>query len=97
MKLDNQLVAYLQFSGDDPFIDIVKVSKKGTSYFYNGHWWKREPVIRTGCCTNQLGEKVKISPLTRYYDPYENYAGVIEIKESAKARYNRWLSGNIKT
>jgi hypothetical protein len=97
MKKDNRLVAYIEFDGGIPFIDIVEVSKKGTSFFYNGTWWMREPVFRMGLCTNHLGQKVKISPLNRHYNPYENYADLIEVKESAKERYNQWITGNIKT
>ena len=96
VKRDNRLVAYIQAENGVPFIDIIEVSKKGSSYRYNGIWWMREPVIRTGYCTNDKGEKLKINPLSRWYNPYQHYDGVIEIKEPAKERYKRWLSGDLK-
>lgn len=36
MTKDNRLVAYIQLVDGVPFIDIVEVSKKGTSYYYDG-------------------------------------------------------------
>ena len=48
MKIDNQLVAYIQAENGEPFIDLIKFSKKGTSFFYDGVWWMREPVVRFG-------------------------------------------------
>ena len=96
MTKDNRLVAYIQSVDGDPFIDIVEVSKKGTSYDYVGVWWIREPVLRSGYCTNENGQKLKINPLSRSYDLHENYNGNIEIKESARERYERWVNGELK-
>lgn len=96
MTKDNRLVAYIQSEDGDPFIDTVEVSKKGTSYYYDGAWWMREPALRSGYCTNAKGQKLKINPLSRSYDPYEHYDGDIEIKESARERYERWVNGELK-
>jgi len=93
---DNRLVAYIQSVDGDPFIDIVEVSKKGTSYYYDGVWWMREPVFRSGYCTNANGQKLKINPLSRSYDLYENHNGNIEVKESARERYEQWVNGELK-
>jgi hypothetical protein len=97
MKIDNRLIAYIQYQDGEPFIDIVKISKKGTSFLYDGVWWARGSVLKGGYCTNEKGEKAKIFPLSRTYNPYENYDGVIEIKESAKERYRRWRAGEFKS
>lgn len=56
MIKDNRLVAYIQAVDGDPFIDIVEVSKKGTSYYYDGGWWMREPILRSGYCINANGK-----------------------------------------
>ena len=96
MEVDNQLVAYIQSENSEPFIDLVKISKKGTSFYYEGVWWMREPVLRSGYCTNEKGERLKINPLSHSYNLYENYDGVIKIKESAQVRYKSWVKREIK-
>tara|TARA_Y100000296_G_scaffold58349_1_gene67205 strand:+ start:1758 stop:2051 length:294 start_codon:yes stop_codon:yes gene_type:complete len=96
VKRDNRLVAYIQSENGEPFIDVIEVSKKGTSFHYGGSWWMREPVFRSGYCTNDKGERLKINPLSRSYNPYHDYDGIIEIKESAQERYKNWLSGDLK-
>jgi len=96
MKIDNQLVAYIQAENGEPFIDLIKFSKKGTSFFYDGVWWMREPVVRFGYCINQKGEKLRINPLSHSYNLYENYDGVIKVKEAAQDRYNKWVKRKIK-
>lgn len=97
MELDNELVAYIQSENGDPFIDLVKISKKGSSFYYDGVWWMREPVFLGGYCTNENGERLKINPLSRSYNIYKNYEGMIEVKERAKNRYERWVRRKIKT
>ena len=96
MKLANDLIAYLQKEEYEPFIDIIKISKNGTSFFYDGTWWQRELVMRTGYCTSDKDEKLKINPLSRSYDPYLQYDGEIEIKSSARERYEKWVRRELK-
>lgn len=96
MGKDKRLVAYIQPLDGEPFIDLVEISKKGSSYYYDGLWWRRGFSICGGICTNAKGQKLKIYPLSRAYDPYENYVGNIEIKEPAKERFKQWLNGELK-
>ena len=96
MKKDNQLVAYIQRKDQAPFIDIVKISKKGSSFYYAGVWWSRDcKMSMNQYCINAKGEKLKIKPLNRSYNLYEDYDGIIDIKETAKERYNSWLKGEL--
>ena len=70
MKKDNQLVAYIQRKDQAPFIDIVKISKKGSSFYYAGVWWSRDDKMSMNqYCINAKGEKLKIKPLNRSYIP----------------------------
>ncbi len=96
MKTDNRLVAYIEFDNDEPYIDIVHISKKGTSFYYAGCWWARSSVL-SDYCTNAEGEKLKINPLSHSYNPYKNFYGEIKVKEAAKERYTHWLQGQIKS
>jgi len=96
MKIDNRLLAYIQYDHCEPFIDVVQVSKKGSSFLYDGVWWARTASLMSGYCTNHKGEKLKINPLSRVYNPYANYDGEIEIKSDAKERYDLWCAGKIK-
>jgi len=95
LKTDNRLVAYIHYDDGEPYIDVIQVSKKGSSFLYAGSWWSRGRM--SGCCTNEKGEKLIIRPLSRVYDPYEDYEGDIEIKSAAKGRYERWRAGKVKT
>ena len=93
MKVDNVLLAYITHKDQDPFIDLVELSKKGTSYLYEGERWRKG---FPGSCTNNKGETLKISPLNKSYDRYEDIRDRIVIKDRAQDRYEKWMAGSLK-
>lgn len=95
MPRDPTLLAYLSQGDQTPFIDLIQVSKKGTSYFYAGCWWQRHWPLSGGVCTNTKGEKLTIQPLSRTHHPDPLQGGRIQVKPSAQARYVRWMQGRV--
>ena len=93
MKLDNVLLAYITYKDQAPFIDLVELSKKGTSYLYEGQRWRKG---FPGSCSNDEGETLKISPLNKSYDRYEDIKDRIVIKNRALGRYEKWMKGLLK-
>jgi len=97
-KIDRQLLAYIKFeNSEDVFIDVIEVSKKGSSYHYLNTAWNRSlPTLGSENCTNPHGNKCKISPLNRNYTPSWASEFNVIIKEAARKRYEAWLSKSLK-
>jgi len=96
MKQDKQLVAFIKFKDQPPFIDLVEISKKSVSYFYDGEWWQRIHPPFSSSCENRAGNKLTINPLSRTCNPYEDIMLQVVVKERAKQRYESWLAGRLK-
>ncbi|MCX2834644.1 hypothetical protein [Microbulbifer thermotolerans] len=98
-EVDRKLLAYIKPEGsEEVFIDIVEISRRSTSFHYKGIVWNRSPLVMgAGNCTDPHGNKCKIFPLNRHYTPSWAVDAKVIIKESAKERYNLWLSREIKS
>lgn len=93
MMNKKRLIAYIKYEDENPFIDIVEISKKGTSYLYNGQRWHRVSPIITGCCKNDEGKKLEINPLNRNYNHYKEISASVAIKDRAADHYRKWING----
>lgn len=97
-NIDRQLLAYIQHKGsDEVFIDVVKVSKAGTSFLYEGKVWNRPMLMRSAFCIDPHGNECEITPLSRSYTPSQYLDKDIPVKECAQARYNLWVGKKIKS
>ena len=90
------LLAYIH-SENDPkgpsvTIDLVEVSKKGSSYHYKGSVFNRVWPFFSGKCESQTGELLEIVPLSRRYSPFWSDASAVMVQEKAKARYEQWMA-----
>lgn len=97
-KVDRELVAYIKREGtDEVVIDIVEISRKSTSYHYNGIVWNRVyPSWMTDDCVDPDGNKCKISPLNRHGVPGWVDESTLRVESRAKERYDLWQSRMIK-
>lgn len=95
MTEDKYLLAYIVKEGETPFVDIVEISKKGSSYLYNNERWHKELPTLSGECKNELGNKIKIIPLSRNHDPFEAIDDEMVIQERAVERYQKWKAGEL--
>lgn len=98
-EVDRKLLAYIQHPGSSEVcIDIVEISKKSTSFHYQGIAWKRPPnFIGQDKCTDAHGNQCRIAPLNRHVTPAWARDVDVVVKDNARDRYDRWLAGEIKS
>lgn len=78
-------------------VDIVEISRKGTSFHYQGAVWNKSALsLGADHCTDPLGNKCRIAPLSRHCSPAWTKNSRVIVKETAKERYNLWLSRSIR-
>jgi len=97
MKNSKLLVAYIAYENELPFIDVVEISKKGMSYWYDEQRWHRVFPVQFTACENDAGQKLRITPLNRNYDRYSDISDQIIVKERAIDRYNKWKNGELSS
>ncbi|MEK2067432.1 hypothetical protein WOB75_23175 [Vibrio parahaemolyticus] len=88
-----ELLAYIELESGTVLIDIVKLTRNGRSYYFQGERWLRNQ-YGLGCddCTSESGDKLNISILSRRYAPKWIESKVLRVSERAKERYEFWLS-----
>ncbi|ODY78772.1 hypothetical protein [Vibrio parahaemolyticus] len=61
-----ELLAYIELESGTVLIDIVKLTRNGRSYYFQGKRWLRNQ-YGLGCddCTSESGDKLNISILNR--------------------------------
>ncbi|EMI4225532.1 hypothetical protein V6439_004768, partial [Vibrio parahaemolyticus] len=88
-----ELLAYIELESGTVLIDIVKLTRNGRSYYFQGKRWLRNQ-YGLGCddCTSESGDKLNISILNRKHAPKWIEGKVLRVSERAKERYEFWLS-----
>ncbi len=88
-----ELLAYIELESGTVLIDIVKLTRNGRSYYFQGKRWLRNQ-YGLGCddCTSESGDKLNISILSRRHAPKWIEGKVLRVSERAKERYEFWLS-----
>ncbi|TGG95478.1 hypothetical protein E4656_03380 [Natronospirillum operosum] len=97
-EVDRRLLAYIQYEGSSEVcIDIVEISRRSTSFHYQGIAWNRPPnFIGQDNCTDAHGNKCRIAPLNRNHTPVWAESADVVVNDNAKGHYHLWLAGKIK-
>ncbi len=89
-----ELLAYIEPGNGEVLIDLVKLTRNGHSYYFQGKRWLRNLRCMGGDgCTSDQGETINIAILNRRYSPAWVAGKTIRVTDRAKERYQVWLEG----
>ncbi len=92
-RKQRELLAYVELENGDVLVDIIKLTRNGYSYYFQGKRWMRNLHCLGGDdCTSDNGEKKNIAILNRRYVPEWVDINRLRVSENAKEQYEWWLA-----
>lgn len=91
-----ELLAYIGWGNKKVTIELIKLTKNGHSYYFQGELWQRNlRGLGDSRCSSASGEKLEIAILNRNRTPYWVESDKVIIAESAAERFEQWTKGTL--
>jgi len=88
-----ELLAYIGWGNKKVTIELIKLTKNGHSYYFQGELWLRNLRGLGGSrCTSASGEKLEIAILNRNRIPYWVNPVEVVVAKSAAERFEKWTN-----
>jgi len=88
-----ELLAYIGWENNNVTIGLVKLTKNGHSYYFQGELWLRNlRGFGDTLCSSESGGKLEIAVLNRNRIPCWVNPDEVVVAESAAERFEKWTN-----